>query len=66
MRGPAANLNDRSMVGMRDSEIAVRVADTDTVATTMHGKPWQASRFAHAMRVYGRSARPWSCRRMRR
>ncbi|KAJ2158966.1 hypothetical protein GGF46_003371 [Coemansia sp. RSA 552] len=47
----SANINDRSMCGNRDSEIAMVVEDTEAVATTMDGKPYQAARFAHTLRV---------------
>lgn len=34
-----ANLNDRSQLGNRDSEIAVVIEDTDLVDSKMNGKP---------------------------
>ena len=46
-----ANINDRSMVGTRDSEIAVRIVDTAMVETSMGGEPWQAGKFAHELRL---------------
>ncbi|KAI9591807.1 hypothetical protein BDF19DRAFT_389005 [Syncephalis fuscata] len=47
----SANINDRSMEGNRDSEICVIIQDKDTVPITMNGQPWQASRFAHTLRM---------------
>ncbi|KAJ1964017.1 hypothetical protein GGI12_001689 [Dipsacomyces acuminosporus] len=47
----SANINDRSMVGNRDSEIAMVVEDTEPVLTTMNGRPYQAAKFAHSLRV---------------
>jgi phospholipase D1/2 len=46
----SANLNDRSMYGDRDSEIAVLISGGDTVITRMAGKPWRATVFAHTFR----------------
>ncbi|KAJ1644166.1 hypothetical protein LPJ64_004131 [Coemansia asiatica] len=47
----SANINDRSMVGNRDSEIAMIVEDTEPVHTTMDGRPYQAAKFAHSLRM---------------
>ncbi|KAJ2784835.1 hypothetical protein H4R18_000869 [Coemansia javaensis] len=47
----SANINDRSMCGNRDSEIAMVIEDTEAVVTTMDGRPYQAARFAHSLRV---------------
>ncbi|KAJ2806106.1 hypothetical protein H4R20_001816 [Coemansia guatemalensis] len=47
----SANINDRSMCGNRDSEIAMVVEDTEPVVTTMDGRPYQAAKFAHSLRV---------------
>ena len=46
----SANINDRSMMGSRDSEIAVIVEDTKKVAGKMAGDPYQASYFAANLR----------------
>ncbi|KAK5092862.1 hypothetical protein LTR70_006032 [Exophiala xenobiotica] len=46
----SANLNDRSMLGTHDSEIALVVSDPTPVQSTMAGRPWQASRFAASLR----------------
>lgn len=46
----SANLNDRSQLGDHDSEIAVIIEDTDRVESSMGGQPFQAGRFASALR----------------
>ncbi|RUS17342.1 hypothetical protein BC937DRAFT_90093 [Endogone sp. FLAS-F59071] len=46
----SANLNDRSQLGNRDSEIAMIIEDEDTIRTRMNGKPYLAARFAHTLR----------------
>ncbi|RDW67489.1 uncharacterized protein DSM5745_09355 [Aspergillus mulundensis] len=48
----SANLNDRSLKGGRDSEIAVVVEDTHELASTMHGQDFQANWFAAIFRRY--------------
>nr|XP_032834394.1 phospholipase D1-like [Petromyzon marinus] len=48
----SANINDRSMLGRRDSEVALVAEDTNFVASTMDGKPYQAGAFAHSLRTY--------------
>jgi phospholipase D1/2 len=47
----SANINDRSMTGDRDSEIAVACADSHLLSSTMAGKPFLVSRFAHRLRI---------------
>ncbi|ELK29948.1 Phospholipase D1 [Myotis davidii] len=47
----SANINDRSMLGKRDSEMAVIVQDTETVPSVMDGEEYQAGRFAHGLRL---------------
>ncbi|KAF9579865.1 hypothetical protein BGW38_003703, partial [Lunasporangiospora selenospora] len=46
----SANINDRSQLGFRDSEIAIVVEDTDMVPSRMNGEPYQAGRLAHTLR----------------
>ena len=46
----SANLNDRSMLGTHDSEIALVINDGTSVQSTMAGRPWRASRFAASLR----------------
>lgn len=47
----SANINDRSMLGKRDSEMAVIVQDTETVPSIMDGEEYQAGRFAQGLRL---------------
>lgn len=47
----SANLNDRSQLGSRDSEIAVIIEDTDLVDSRMNGMPYKASRYALTLRM---------------
>lgn len=47
----SANINERLMRGLRDSEVAAVVRDRETVATTMNGKPFRAAKFAHTLRM---------------
>ena len=47
----SANINERSMLGTRDSECAALVRDTDMIWSEMAGKPYQVGRFAHTLRL---------------
>lgn len=47
----SANINERSMLGSRDSEIAAIVRDTDMIWSKMGGKDYQVGRFAHTLRM---------------
>ena len=51
----SANINDRSMMGDRDSEVAILVEDADfdedTIRSKMDGKPYKAGRYAHSLRT---------------
>lgn len=47
----SANINERSMLGSRDSEIAAIVRDTDMLWSKMGGKDYQVGRFAHTLRM---------------
>lgn len=47
----SANINERSMLGSRDSEIATIVTDTDMIPSHMGGEPYMVGRFAHELRV---------------
>ncbi|XP_004675021.1 PREDICTED: phospholipase D1 isoform X2 [Condylura cristata] len=47
----SANINDRSMLGKRDSEMAVIVQDTEMVPSVMDGEEYQAGRFAQGLRL---------------
>lgn len=46
-----ANINDRSQVGFRDSEIAIIIEDTEMVETRMNGQPYQAGKLAYTLRA---------------
>jgi phospholipase D1/2 len=46
----SANLNDRSQMGDRDSEIALLMEDADLVESVMDGKKYMASRLATTWR----------------
>lgn len=41
----SANINERSMRGNRDSEVASIIRDTDTIESVMAGKPYRVGRF---------------------
>ncbi|TPX12237.1 uncharacterized protein E0L32_007123 [Thyridium curvatum] len=47
----SANINERSLLGDRDSECAAIVRDRDMLWSTMGGKPYQVGRFAHTLRL---------------
>lgn len=46
----SANINDRSMLGKRDSEMAVVVEDTEFQLSVMDGESYQAGSFALSLR----------------
>ncbi|XP_013921703.1 PREDICTED: phospholipase D1-like [Thamnophis sirtalis] len=47
----SANINDRSMLGKRDSEVAVIVEDTDMIPSVMDGEDLKVGRFAQSLRL---------------
>ncbi|ODQ80959.1 hypothetical protein BABINDRAFT_160393 [Babjeviella inositovora NRRL Y-12698] len=47
----SANINERSMRGVRDSEFAAVVRDREVVHTKMNGAPYSAGLFAHSLRM---------------
>lgn len=47
----SANINDRSMLGKRDSEVAVIYQDTETVTSIMDGEEYQAGPFGLGLRM---------------
>lgn len=47
----SANINERSMRGSRDSEVAAIVTDRETIKSTMDGRPFAVGRFAHTLRL---------------
>ncbi|KAK4012263.1 phospholipase D1 isoform X1 [Daphnia magna] len=46
----SANINDRSLLGKRDSEMALLIEDKSFVESVMDGKPYRAGRFALSLR----------------
>ena len=46
----SANINERSMLGNRDSECAAVVRDNDMLWSTMNGEPYRVGRFPHTLR----------------
>jgi phospholipase D1/2 len=47
----SANINERSMLGDRDSECAAVVRDTEMMWSVMDGQPYLVGRFAHTLRM---------------
>lgn len=47
----SANINERSMLGTRDSEICACVEDMDLVDSLLGGQPTKVGRFAHSLRL---------------
>ena len=47
----SANINERSMLGSRDSECAAVVRDTDMLWSVMNGEPYLVGRFPHTLRM---------------
>lgn len=47
----SANINDRSMLGKRDSEVAVIVEDSEFVPSVMDGQPYKAGKFGLSLRL---------------
>ncbi|OVA12917.1 Phospholipase D/Transphosphatidylase [Macleaya cordata] len=47
----SANINDRSLLGSRDSEIDVLIEDKEFVDSSMNGMPWKAGKFAFSLRL---------------
>nr|XP_056719556.1 phospholipase D2 [Euleptes europaea] len=47
----SANINDRSLLGERDSELAVLVEDQELVVSVMDGQEYQAGKFALSLRL---------------
>ncbi|RFU30953.1 hypothetical protein B7463_g5385, partial [Scytalidium lignicola] len=47
----SANINERSMLGSRDSECAAVVRDTDMIWSVMDGEPYLVGRFAYTLRM---------------
>ncbi|VDO64576.1 unnamed protein product [Haemonchus placei] len=47
----SANINDRSQVGNRDSEVCLLFSDTEKEPSIMNGRPYAAGKFAKSLRV---------------
>ncbi|KNA07417.1 hypothetical protein SOVF_171600, partial [Spinacia oleracea] len=47
----SANINDRSLLGSRDSEIGVLIEDKEVITSSMGGKPWKAGKFTISLRL---------------
>ena len=47
----SANINERSLLGSRDSEVAAIVRDTEMIHSYMAGREYPVAKFAHNMRV---------------
>ncbi|XP_023760299.1 phospholipase D zeta 1 [Lactuca sativa] len=47
----SSNINDRSLLGHRDSEIGVLIEDKEFTESTMNGEPWSAGKFANSLRL---------------
>ncbi|KAK3821162.1 MAG: hypothetical protein J3Q66DRAFT_280226, partial [Benniella sp.] len=47
----SANINDRSQVGFRDSEIAMIIEDTEMIPSFMNGVPYKVGKLAHTLRA---------------
>jgi len=48
----SANINDRSMLGDRDSEVAVIIEDAEMIEGKMNGQSFQVGRFSHSLRCH--------------
>jgi phospholipase D1/2 len=46
----SSNINDRSQLGNHDSELSIVMEDTEILASTMNGKPYQAGHHAATLR----------------
>lgn len=46
----SANINERSMLGSRDSEVAAIVTDTKMLPSFMGGQPYEVGEFPHTLR----------------
>lgn len=47
----SANINDRSLLGSRDSEIAVLIKEENKIPSSMDGEHYLASHFAQSLRI---------------
>ncbi|KAL5227220.1 hypothetical protein ABZP36_015485 [Zizania latifolia] len=47
----SANINDRSLLGSRDSEIGMIIEDKEVVSSMMDGRHWEAGKFSLSLRL---------------
>lgn len=47
----SSNINDRSLLGSRDSEICVVIEDKEFVESSMNGNSWKAGKFSLSLRI---------------
>ena len=47
----SANINERSLLGFRDSEVAAVVTDTKMMPSSMGGEPFEVGEFPHTLRM---------------
>ncbi|KAG0496621.1 hypothetical protein HPP92_001312 [Vanilla planifolia] len=47
----SANINDRSLLGSRDSEIGIVIEDKEFVSSSMSGNSWNAGKFSLSLRL---------------
>ncbi|KAL6674453.1 Phospholipase D1 [Candidozyma auris] len=47
----SANINERSMRGSRDSEVAAIIRDRETITSTMNGEKYVVGKFPHTLRL---------------
>lgn len=47
----SSNINDRSLLGSRDSEICVVIEDKELVESSMNGNSWKAGKFSLSLRI---------------
>ena len=48
----SANINDRSLLGDRDSEMAVVFEDKEMIEGRMNGEPFSVGKFSHTLRCH--------------
>ena len=48
----SANINDRSMLGDKDSEVAVIIQDNEMMEGKMNGRPYEVGKFSHSLRCH--------------
>ncbi len=46
----SANINDRSMLGSRDSEVAAVIKDEEFINSTLNSKPVKVGKYAFSLR----------------